>query len=92
MKTRVRVIFYVHAFIAAYCLLCGLPDAYGHFHAWLIPNALTFYILLASSFVLPVVAAVAVVGAQCKHPVVLVPTHIVIGAAQFFVGLMPLVS
>ena len=91
MKKRVRIIFYVHAFIAAYCVTCGLLDVYGHFHSWLIPGVAMCF-LLASVVLLPIVAAFSVIGSGCRHPVVLVVTHIAMGAGQFFFGLMPLIS
>ena len=92
MKKRVRIIFLVHAFIAAYCAACGLLDARGHFYSWLIPSIAVFYLLLASAVVLPAVAAVSVAGSGCKHPVILVVSHIAMGARQFFFGLLPLIS
>ncbi len=92
MKKRVRIIFLVHAFIAAYCVACGLLDTHGYFRSWLIPGIAVFYFLLASAVVLPVVAAVAVAGSGCKYPVGLVVTHIAMGAEQFFFGLLPLFS
>ena len=92
MRTRVRIIFLVHAIIAAYCVTCGLLDTYGHFHSWLIPGVAVFYLLLASAVLLPIVAAVSVAGTGYKHPVILVCTHIAMGAGQFFFGLAPLVS
>ena len=92
MKKRVRIIFLVHAFIAVYCVTCGLLDIYGHFHSWLIPGLAVFCFLLASAVLFPIVAAVSVAGSGCKHPVVLVVTHIVMGAGQFFFGLLPLIS
>ena len=92
MKKRVRIIFYVHAFVAAYCVTCGLLDTYGHFHSWLIPGVAVFYLLLASAVLLPMLAAFSLTGSGCKHPVVLVVTHITMGAGQLFFGLMPLIS
>ena len=92
MKKRVRIIFLFHAFVAAYCVTCGLLDTYGHFQPWLIPGVAVFYSLLGSAAVLPIVAAVSVAGSGCKHPVVLVVTHVAVGAGQLFFGLLPLFS
>jgi hypothetical protein len=92
MKKRVRIIFFVHAFIAAYCVACGVLDTYGHFHSLLIPGAAVFYFLLASALMLPIVAAVSVAGSGYKHMLILVVTHIAMGAGQFFFGLLPLIS
>jgi len=86
------VIFFIHVFVAAYCIACGVLDAYGHFRSWLIPNIAVFYCLLASALILPVMAAVCIVGSQLKHPVILIFTHMVMGASQVFFGLLPLFS
>jgi len=86
------MIFFVHAFIAAYCLMCGLLDAYGQFRPLLIPNSSVLYLLLTSAIILPIVAALSVVGSGHQHPVVLIVTHIAMSAGQLLLGLMPLVS
>ena len=92
MNARLRVILFTHAFIALYCITCGVLDANGHLRAWLIPNTGVFYCLLASAVVLPVVAAISVVGSQYRHPIILVLTHLAMAAGQFFFGLLPLIS
>jgi hypothetical protein len=92
MGKSVRTIFVIHALIATYCVACGLLDDYGHFRSWLIPSVAVFYSLLASAVVLPIVAAVSVIGSGYKHRVGLVIAHIAMGAAQLLFGLLPLIS
>jgi hypothetical protein len=92
MKKRVRVIFWIHASVAAYCLACGILDLSGRYHSWLVPGFEAFGVLLASAVVLPILAMVSVVGSGCKHPVVLVLTHIIMGVGQIFLGLLPLIT
>jgi hypothetical protein len=92
MKKRVRVILWIHAFIATYCMACGMLDLSGHYQSWLIPGFEVFGVLLASAVILPILAMVSVLGSGCKHPVVLALTHLAMGAGQLFFGLLPLIS
>ena len=92
MKTRVRVIFWLHMFVGAYCMASGVLDSYGRPRGWVIPNAAVFCLLLASAFIFPLLAAAFVKGSGSSHPVLLVFTHLVVSVAQVSVGLVPLIS
>ncbi len=92
MKKRAQFIFFFHALIAAYCVACGLLEMVGQLRSWLIPGIVMFYLLAASAILFPIVALVSVAGSGCRHPVLLVAAHFLMGGAQFFFGLLPLIS
>ena len=92
MNGKVRVILFLHALIATYCIACGVLDATGYFHPSLIPSVAIFYLLAASAVVLPLIAAATIIGTRQKDPVVLIVAHLVMGAGQLCVGLFPLIT
>jgi hypothetical protein len=92
MRKKSRITFAVHVIVATFCVACGLLDAYGHSNSWLIPSIAVLYFLMASAVMLPILAAVSVIGSGYKHPVRLIAIHIAMGATQLLFGLLPLIG
>jgi hypothetical protein len=89
---KARVVFYLHALVAAYCITCGLLDLHGHPVRWLIPNNPVFCFLLGSAVVFPVWGILTAARTRPKHPIALVAAHFAVAAGQVFLGLLPLIS
>jgi hypothetical protein len=91
-ELRVRAYFYTHLAIALYCIACGMADIFGLNLAWITPNVLVFYVLFWSAIFLPLAAGISLIGAGIPHPYRTLLAHIGLGAAQLFLGLLPLVT
>lgn len=92
MRKKSRITFAVHVIVATYCVACGLNEAYGQSNSWLMPSIAVFYFLAASAVMLPILAAVYVIGSGYKHPRRLIAIHIAMGATQLLFGLLPLIG
>jgi hypothetical protein len=78
--------------VAAYCIICGTFDSFGHYRGWFFPNAALFYGLFGSVFAFPLLAAIWIAGSQQRHSVTLLVSHVTLSIGQLFLGLFPLVS
>ena len=92
MKRRVAIVFCLHALVAAHCIMCGVLDSFGRLGDWLIPNGTVFYSLLGSAFAFPVVAAFSLAGSGQRRPFLVGAAHVVMGAGQLLIGLLPVIT
>ncbi len=91
MPFRARLVFYLHALTAAYCICCALVDLSGHAARWLAPSFPVACLLLGTALIFPICSVLATRNRGTKHGTALV-AHFAMSTGQFLAALPLLVS
>jgi len=81
-RHAVRVLFWLHASVATYCVSLAVLDASRRLPEWLSPNVTLFYALLCSAGLFLLAVALTVRGSGIPYRGALEFTHVLMSFAQ----------